>query len=237
MRRIPLNLEKTTTVLIWAIAIVVSSGIAIYILWLTVFHVETKKLSISNFYTYPVEVKFNNIDDKLNAFDIKVYDINSKNDFQIVVTDEASKELNKVDVTGLKLPPQLIEVVLSEKNNYCFYSADVTNIYTSQIPEITNVNILTNSAQTNQVIRLYDNVINTYPGLSLFNDAKLLESRKDQRITAYLPITCDNIANNDKLFQNAKLFSNYDAEAQRKYLEDKKQAIQNANSFDQLNSI
>jgi len=228
-----INKDKLLTIFLWLIISASALGIVVYLIWSTVYKVDTKILSIINYYNFPVEVSFLDQKSNMEPFEVKTYTLTSKDEFSILTKKQDSTELSNIKVTGLKLPKQIVEVILSETKDYCYFNANVTNVYTSQSDIISQVNILSKNPLDYFIFGVNDSNINVYPG----SPKPTEEESKYKEIKGYYPIKC-GISSNAKDIENVvKIFIDYDYTKQIDFFRQQKELIQNTQNEDELNNI
>lgn len=228
-----INKDKLLTITLWGVIIISAVSIVLYLIWSTVYKVDPKTISIINYYNFPVEVSFLEHKDNFEPFEVKTYTLTSKDDFNVITRKQDSTELSNIKITGLKLPSQLIQVVLSETKDYCYFNANVTSIYTSENDLVTQVNVLTKNPLDYFVFGINTNNINVYPGANkpTENDLKFKEVR------GFYPIKCGVAGNAKDLEKIVKVFVDYDYKKQMEYYNQVKDKIQNTQNVDELNNI
>lgn len=232
-RKFKIDKSKIVNAINWIAVIVVGTAVSLFFLWFYIFKIDPKTISIINLYPQTVKVNLLNQQITMQAFDTAVVNYYDRVDFTINVTDTNDKPIQKIDVTGLKLPPQLVEVVLSAKKQYCFYSINLTNYLTGQ-GDLSDLNSYSSDATTYQVFKLDSSNINTYPG---FDNKTLSGNQVLQSVIGFYPINCSDLADNQKVLQNVNLYRNYDAAAQRNYLDQKTKQVQDSSNIDDIQNI
>lgn len=228
-----LNKDKLLTIVLLLISALASITIVIYLLWSSVYRIEPKTLSIINYYNFPVDIDFLTVSEKLEPFEVKNFTINTRDNFNIVTRKQDRTELSNIQITGLKLPEQLIEVVLSETKDYCYFNANVTNIYNSRSDTITNVNLLTKKPLDYFIFGINPNNISVYPGSPKPDPSKVQFSE----VKGYYPIRCGLANNTDDIEKIVKVFIDYDHIKQIEFYNLKKEQVQNTLNLDELNNI
>lgn len=227
------NKDKLLTIFFWILIILGSLSIVLYTIWSTVYKVEPKTLSIINYYNFPVQVSFKNVQDNFEPFQVKTYAIESRESFNINVQKQESTELENIKIEHLKLDPQVIQVVLSETKDYCYFNANIRSLYTSEEDIIKEINILSRNPLPYFIFGVNQQNINIYPGSSVLteNDINFKEVR------GHYPIRCGLLSNNIELENTVKTFLNYDHTKQLEFYEQKREEIKNTFNLDLLNSI
>lgn len=228
-----INKDKLLTISLWAVILISAVSIVIYLIWSTVYKVDPKTVAIINYYSFPVEVSFLDHQENFEPFQVKTYTLTSKDDFNIVTKKQDSTELSNIKVTGLKLPSQLVEVVLSDTKDYCYFSANVSNVYTSQSDLITQINILSKNPLDYFIFGVNDSNFNVYPGSA----KPTTDDAKYKDIKGYYPIKCGVENNSNDIQKIVKTFVDYDYTKQIEYFNQKKEQIQNTQNVDDLNGI
>lgn len=228
-----INNDKLLTIFLWVIIVTSSVSIVIYLIWSTVYKVDPKILSVINYYNFPVQVSFLDRSENFEPFEVKTYTLTTKDEFNIVTRKQDNTELSNIKITGLKLPPQLVQVVLSETKDYCYFNANVSSVYTSQSDIITQVNVLSKNPLDYFIFGINSNNINVYPG----SDKPTEEQAKYGDIKGYYPIKCGLSGNAADIEKVVKVFSDYNHKEQIEYYNQTKEKIQNTQSLDELNNI
>lgn len=227
------NKDRVVTLFLWGTIVASAVALTVFIIWSTVYRVETKKLSVINFYNFPIEVSFLHKKDNLEPFEIRVYDITTKEDFNVRAQKQDGTEISNVPVTGLKLPEQIIEVVLSETKDYCYFNADISDIYSEDADHIAQINVLTKEPQEYFVFGVYPSAVNLYSGKNL----PAFEKFESETIKGFYPIKCSLMQDSKEIEKVVKIFTDYSYIKQLEYLEQIKQQIQQTENLEQLNSI
>lgn len=228
-----INKDKLVTLGLWGIIIVSAVCVVIYLIWSTVYKVEPKVLSIINYYNFPVEVTFKNISENFEPFQVKTYTLISKDDFNIVTRKQDRTELSNINITGLKLPQQVVQLVLSETKDYCYFNANVSSLYNTEDDQITQVNVLSKTPSDYFVFGVNSANINIYPGSTMPNERDITY----KEVKGHYPIKCGLSGNAEDLEKVVKIFSNYDYKDQIEYYNQIKEKIQNTQNEGELNSI
>lgn len=226
--------DKLLSVGVIIITSILAVAFVLFLIYSTVYKVEPKILSVINYHSVEVEVKFLNNSVKLNPFETLTYSFNLKDDFTILATKTSGEEVNKIEVKNLNLANQLISVVLSSTKDYCFFSANVTNLYTPAKDVVTNINIL--SKEPNEYF-----VFGVDPSkniLAFAGSAKPSEeSISFKEVKGHYPIECKNVLDNKNIENVVKTFVNYSPKEQLDYLNTKTQEINSAGSIEELDGI
>lgn len=228
-----INKDKLVTIGLWAIIIVSAVSVVIYLIWSTVYKVEPKVLSVINYYNFPVEVTFLNKSENFEPFQVKTYTLTSKDEFNIVTRKQDRTELSNIKITGLKLPPQLLQLVLSETKDYCYFNANVSSLYNSEEDQITQVNILSKTPADYFVFGINPNNINIYPGSEMPSE----EEVKYKEVKGHYPVKCGLAGNAKDLENTVKIFTDYEYTEQINYYNQVKEQIQNTQNEGELNNI
>lgn len=225
--------DKLATVFLWIVIAISAVTLVIFIIWNSVYRVEEKTVSIINYFNFPVEVSFLKYRDNFEPFEVRTYTINSKEDFNVIVKKQEGVELSNLYITGLKLPKQLVQIVLSDTKDYCYFNANVTEIYNESSSNIRQINILSKNPLDYFIYGVGDQVFNIYPGSSKPNKSEL----NSQEIKGHYPIRCGLINVSSEIEKVVKSFKNYSHLEQIKYLEEAKIKIQNTQNIEELNSL
>jgi len=228
-----INKDKLLTIFLWIIIAVSAVSVVIYLIWSTFYKVDPKTLSVINYYNFPVQVSFLEYSENFEPFEVKTYTLTTKDDFSIVTEKQDSTELSNIKITGLKLPAQLVQVVLSETKDYCYFNANVTSVYTSQSDLITQVNVLSKTPLDYFIFGINPNYVNVYPGSSKPTE----DQSKFGEIKGFYPIKCGLSSNAADIEKAVKVFSDYNHTEQINYYNLKKDQIQNTLNTDELNNI
>lgn len=228
-----INKDKLVTLGLWGIIIVSAVTIVIYLIWSTVYKVEPKVLSIINYYNFPVEITFLDKSENLEPFQVKTYTIDSKDEFNIVTRKQDRTELSNITVSGLKLPEQVVQLVLSETKDYCYFNANVTSLYSTEDDQISQVNVLSRVPSDYFVFGVNTANINIYPGSSMPTEEDVMY----REVKGHYPVKCGLAGNAKDLEKVVKIFSNYDHSEQIDYFNEVKEKIQNTQNEGELNSI
>jgi hypothetical protein len=205
----------------------------------TVLSPKEKYLSITNFYTEPVRIKYLDENKEIEMFDIYTRTLLIKDDFVIEVYDMGNKKLNEVKVKDIGYHTQLISVVLTPDEK-CFFEANVKGLYytpnTGDLPQITSIKTLAESP-TAHVVKVLKptNTIYVYPGNSNLED--LPENINNSRVVGIYPINCADIKNTTRLLEAAKFFATYNTEKQQEYFEQTKSQINASTSSEELEGL
>ena len=228
-----INKDKLFTIFLWLIILATSVSMVIYLIWSTVYKVDPKIVSIINYYNFPVQVSFLEYSENFEPFQVKTYTLNSRDEFNIVTKKQDNTELSNIKITGLKLPSQLIQVVLSETKDYCYFNANVSSVYTSQSDIITQVNVLSKNPLDYFIFGINSTNINVYPGSARPTE----DQAKFGEVKGYYPIKCGLSGNSKDIEKVVKVFSDYNYQQQIDYYNQKKDQIQNTLNADELNNI
>ena len=191
--------DKLLTISLWTIIVVSAVSIVLYLIWSAVYKVDPKTVSIINYYNFPVEVSFLNHQDNFEPFQVKTYTIDSKDEFSVVTKKQDGTELSNIKITGLKLPSQLVEVVLSETKDYCYFNANVTNVYTTVNDYISQVNVLSKNPLDYFIFGINTDNVNVFPGSSKPTEDEI----KFKEIKGFYPVKC-GLTSDSKNLEKAK---------------------------------
>lgn len=227
------NKDKLFTILLWIIIGASAVAMVVFLIWNAVYRVENKKLSIINYYNFPVEVSFLNYKDNFEPFEVKTFDIAIKDPFNVVTKKQEGTELSNIVISGLKIPEQLIQVVLSNTKDYCYFNANVTNIYNSNSDLITQVNLLNKTPLDYFVFGISEYTFNVYPG----SNKPTEDDIKYKGIKGYYPIRCVLASEIKEIEKIVKTFIDYNHLEQLEYLNLKKVEIEQVQDIETLNNI
>lgn len=223
--------KKTTVIIIYFVISVVLLFSANTLLELTTYS-ERKFVSIINLNPSAETMLVNDEEHQFELYDAQEIILRTAD--EITVTKTGDDQNIKTSVfNNLKIKPQLMALVVNNTKHYCYFKADL-NQYINNEPEIDILNLVTEDNKIMLDLDL-DRNIYLYPG-KLVTD-KVKSQMNTKKLIGVYPIECDFINDKDKITQTIQLYFNYNADQQRRYLDAKKQQVQNAKSFEELRNI
>ncbi len=217
------------------ITILLILSLLIFSIWFYFFRSAPKILSIINLNTFPIYLKIDNEKVALNIFDTYNKNIHYRNNITIQVYKQNDTLAKEIIISDLIANSEIIEVVLSEKNDYCYFSANVTDFYRFNAGEINNIDILTNEPSDKFIAEITPNsAIYVYPG-KILNKEETHDASKS--ILTVLPIECNKVDDQSVIVNTVKVFKDFDSKKQREFYENKLKEIEGTQDIELLKSF
>ncbi len=206
-------------------------SVILTILFIIIFKVEDKTISIVNFYKVPITFTLKGSDYLIQPFDSKKIVINTSSNFDINLIDENKKDLGTINVEGINRTAQLIEISLNDNSGYCFFKSGVTSDKDGN-PNLRNKIILESKPKKYTVISL-DPLFHDY----IFPGENIDVSEKYSKPVDYIyPINCDMVDNNKNILQTITAFSQYVPSEQLKYYDEVSQKLEKSKDVKTLDA-
>lgn len=205
------DIALTISATLFFISFIVASLFISYFFYIENFKEFNKTVSFINLYNFPVIVKVQDKEIKMDHFDATAIDLKVKNNLSIDVYNEAGELIDEDDINTIYNTSQISLFVLNNEVEFCFFSADVTAFYypSENLPlELKDIKIFTNEDNILLSRTFRKNAIYIYPGRSDSSDAPQ-EITDGRVLRGIYPIECSNLNSYEKQLKTVLIFKDY----------------------------